>query len=168
MFHLRAATSALVALSFVACSGAEQVDLQLDPELSAFQVDATELAGAAWSAFVGAPVVRVTPDGEWLLLLASIEPGLAAGGYTEHKRKLIRITRNTPDGEFYAVVLHEAGHALGLSHTCVPADPRVRGKPAPHAPPCIPGQSRGVMDPITPSTVFTTYDSRECVRVGVC
>lgn len=139
--HTLQAIGFLLGVVQVACDG-DSIDCTVDDVFTAGQQDEIQRAADAWNAFTVRPV-RLTDDGDWLILPALVPGGWL--GYSQPRRRLIRVSPMTPDDQIYAVALHELGHALGLRHV-----------------------SQGVMDPTRQTVDFSEQDMAECRRVGAC
>lgn len=131
---------ALTAPALASC-GSSDVDCEIDQVFTQPQQAEIQRAGKTWNALT-TRAITFSPDGEWLILPASVPLGL---GLEQKHRRLIRISPETPDDQIYAVALHELGHALGLQHT-----------------------AKGVMDANRQTIAFSEEDMAECRRVGAC
>lgn len=135
--------AAFASLWLVSCGGSS-VDCEIDAVFTQSQGQEIQRAADVWNSLSVRPITfSPQGQGDWLILPASVT--LNRLGYTEGKRKLIRINPVTPDNQVYAVALHEFGHAIGLGHV-----------------------QQGVMDPNHQTMAFSPEDIAECRRVGAC
>ncbi len=142
----KVATTALASIAslwLASCSDGT-VDCEIDPVFTQSQGAEIQRAADAWNTLSVRPITFSSVNhGDWLILPASVTQNYL--GYTEPRRRLIRINPVTPDNQVYAVALHELGHALGLGHI-----------------------EQGVMDPKHQTMAFSDEDLAECRRVKAC
>jgi hypothetical protein len=137
------AVVALIVLVFAPSCEGDYVDCEIDSTFSGDEALEIQRAVDDWTVFASSRSPRVVDRGEWLILTAPVPGGWL--GYAQGRRKLIRISPETPDNEVYAVALHELGHALGLGHV-----------------------TKGVMDKSKQTIQFSDEDFAECQRAGAC
>lgn len=139
--------AALLAALTVACGRPEPrvaVSTEFTPEESA----AIAKAAAKWNTIVRTPVH--VDGGPWQMIKAEPPDYKSKGfiGQTDYPGKHIWIMPGLAPELFYALVLHEFGHMLGLHHV----------------------QGAAVMNPTVKreQTEFTSADIEECQKVGAC
>lgn len=134
--------SILLLLTTSCTSAGPQIDL--DSRFSPDQRLAWQRAADQWNLIVDQPVA-IRRGGKWHALLEPTTPLGFLGMTNAHDHK-IQIEPTTPPERFYGVVLHEMGHAIGLSHHDGP----------------------GVMNQNITTTNFTVYDFIDCDQHGKC
>lgn len=109
----------LVVVSLCGCGfqadGAEVVFVRLDDSVTEARRQDILRAMAKWNGYaVEKALVDGPGEGGWVLTIHDLpEP---YGGWTASDTRTITVSPNVSPENFYAVVLHELGHALGMSH----------------------------------------------------
>jgi len=129
---------------FLGCGG--PLLLRVDPAYAPAERNEIALVAGKWNEVVKpSRAVMLRADGSWYVAKED-PPDSGFNGYTFSPEKKIWM-RVHPGGDvpYYAIALHEMGHALCLGHT-----------------------DSGVMMPFTVSVEFTPEVLFECRRCGAC
>lgn len=122
--------------------------LDVSAEFTPAQREAIAKAAAKWNTITMRPIV-LKGGGHWRVFLGSPKEVVADGyvGWTiSGSRHEIWIKPGLSEETFYATILHELGHALGLHHV----------------------QGKAVMNPTVGQTEFTEADLEECRNAFAC
>lgn len=113
-------------------------------EPATWSPESAEDAAARWDEITNASHrLRWVEGGLWRTV--ALDPGTGWNGGIDWGNHLVLVRPEPIGASVYAVLLHEYGHVLGLSHT-----------------------PRGVMDPTRVTTEWSDEDRAEGRRVGAC
>jgi hypothetical protein len=141
--NLSHASAAICLLALLTESCADEGPaFTIDPALTKSQREAVVQAAAKWNTVVIHPVT--VSGGDWRIFIGRAPPGYK--GWTDGHNRTVTIDPTTREEDFYPLVLHELGHAVGLVHHAAP----------------------GVMNPTSGATEFTAADLAGCSDRGRC
>jgi hypothetical protein len=126
----------------LASCGSPPTDFTISPSFTAEEREALTRAADAWNRV--APARIALEGGAWRVERRRPPDGYI--GWTDAHAHVVVIDPKLEGETFYAAVLHEFGHSIGLGHI----------------------KEAGVMNPVVGATDFSAADMAECRRVGAC